>query len=196
MNQQHHRHGLFRHAIAICVAARRKRQIGWQRQSVAALDLDRLHWLQRRAYKFGTGGVERRERPGITVIDESLRRCGQRVVPHDPCAVILGAAGNAVIAFQLGAEPFERGFEPFVQRYPLILQVVDRIGLNHTGFGVADCAAKVGLAVFRDQRLLAGLGVLRIERGGVATTAVEPIEDRAVGGVTRWRGRQRIFHRG
>src|SRR5690606_25197472 len=58
---------------------------------------------------------------------------------------------------------------------------------------MAHRAADVGLGVFGDRALVAGFGILREQRRGVAAAAVVPVERPAVGGVAGHAGRKRVL---
>ena len=196
MDQQHHRHGGVGLAVAIAVTARRQREVGGQGKPVAALQLQRVHWLQRRAFQLGPGDVKLGERARLAVEEVGLGGGDDGIVADDPLRVVLGPRGNPELAFEIVFEKLQRLLDLGIERGPLVLEIVDRIGLDLAGFLVADRAADIGTLVLSDHARLARLDIHRDQRGGVAAAAVEPVERLAVGREPGRAGGERIFEPG
>ena len=152
-----------------------------------------MHRLQRRAFQLGPGDIKLGERARLAVEEVGLGGGDDGIVADDPLGVVLGPRGNPELAFEIVFQELQRFPDLRIERGPLVLEIVDRIGLDLSGFLVADRAADIGPLILRDHALLARLDIHRDQRGGVATAAVDPVQRLAVGGKSGRAGGERIL---
>jgi hypothetical protein len=123
------------------------------------------------------------------------RRRRHRVDRDDPFVVRLGAGGDGDLPLEPAFQEGEVALHRAAERDPLVLEVIDRIGLEPAGPGIGHGAADIGLGVLGDHGLAAAGDVLCDRRRGVAAPAVEPVQRLAVGGEADRLGGLRILER-
>src|SRR5690606_32576485 len=122
------------------------------------------------------------------------RRLGRRI-GDDPDAVVERAGIDRGLARADRVEPFQVGPDRIVEHGPLFAQVVHRDRLHLARGRIGEAAADVGARVLVYQGLLAGRGVDREQRVGVALARIAHVQRGAILGQAGVAGGHAVLER-